>query len=204
MSSKTQINALAPEIISKIKLSGIHWMGWKVKFALREELVSVGERFAGAFGGSLKAGRVIVDAADKRHKSLHRAQLIGLRIAQHQKSDGVFSRVKGLLATALVTGVGCYLISVPEGKCQEHQETSGQGGADSQDDERDGQKRDRPSRPPFRLLVGSENAECRGDEEPGQRRPLAKRQKRGRSELRHLETYILKVITYQRVVAILY
>ena len=58
MSSKAQIDTLAPEIVSKIKLSGIHWMGWKVKFALREELVAVGERFAGAFGGSLKAGRV--------------------------------------------------------------------------------------------------------------------------------------------------
>ena len=63
MSSKAQINALAPEIVSKIKLSWIHWMGWKVKFALGEELVAVGERFAGAFGGSLKAGGLIVDAA---------------------------------------------------------------------------------------------------------------------------------------------
>ena len=178
MSSKAQIDTLAPEIVSKIKLSGIHWMGWKVKLALREELVAVGERFAGAFGGSLKAGRVTVDAADERHKSLHRTQLVGLRIAQHQKSDSVFSGIKGLLATALVTGVGCYLISMPEGECEEHQETSGQGGADSQDDERVNQKRGRPSRPPFRLLVGSENAECRGDEEPGQRRSLAKRQKR--------------------------
>ena len=164
------------EIVSKIKLSGIQWKGWKVKFALREEAVAVGERFTGAFGGSLKAGRSIVDAADKRRKSLHRAQLIEFRLAQHQKSDGVFGRVKRLLATALITGVGRDLISVPEGEGEEHRETSGQGGADSQDDERGAQKRGRPGRPLFRLPVGSENAECRGDEEPGQRRSLAKRQ----------------------------
>ena len=47
MSSKAQVNALPPEILPKIKLSGIHWMGWKVKFALREELVAVGEKLAG-------------------------------------------------------------------------------------------------------------------------------------------------------------
>ena len=174
MSSEAQIDTLAPEIVSKIKLSGIHWVGWKVKFALGEELLAIGEGFARAFGGGLKAGGSIVDAADERRKSLHRAQLIELRIAQHQKSDGVFGCVKGLLATALITGVGRDLIFMPEGEGEEHQETSGQGAADSQDEERDSQKRGRPSRPPFRLLVGSENAECRGDEEPGQRRSLAK------------------------------
>ena len=67
MSSKAQVNILALEIVAEIKLSGIHWMGWKVKFALRDDSVAVGERFAGAFGGNLKADRSIVDAANERH-----------------------------------------------------------------------------------------------------------------------------------------
>ena len=93
---------------------------------------------------------------------------------------------KGLLTAAQVSGIGRYLVTVPEREQEEDQETSGPGGADFQDDQRDAEKGDRPGWPPFRLLIGGQNAERGRDEKPGQRRSLAKEQLRRGSGFGHL------------------
>jgi hypothetical protein len=53
MSPKVQVDILTLEISPEIKLSGIQRMGWNGEFSLRDDLVAVRKRFAGAFGGDL-------------------------------------------------------------------------------------------------------------------------------------------------------
>jgi hypothetical protein len=178
MSPKVQVDILPLEISPEIKLSGIQRMGWNVEFSLRDDSVAVRKRFTGAFGRHLKAGRSIVDTANECNESLSGTQLIEFWLAQYYEGDGVLVGIKWVLATALVSGIGCHLVPVPDRKDEKRQETPKKCGADLQQDERCAEERDGPGRPTFRLLVRGENAERRGDEEPGKRRSLAERQQR--------------------------
>jgi hypothetical protein len=176
MGSKIQVNILALEISPEIKLSRIHRMGWNGKSSLADDLVAIRKRFTSAFGGNLKADESMVDAADERNKSLAGTQLIELWFAQNGERDGVLIPIERYLAAALVTGVGCYLVPVPECENKEHQETGRQCGADLPEEEHRKEEGNRPNWPPCRLLVGGENAERCSNEEPGKWGSLAERQ----------------------------
>ena len=126
---KVEVDILPLKISSEIELSGIQRMGRNVEFSLSDDSIAVGKRFTGAFCGNLKAERLIVDAADQGNKSLNGTKLIGFWLAQYQESDGMFVCIKRLLTAALVTGIGRHLISVPEGKDKERQETDRPRGA---------------------------------------------------------------------------
>jgi hypothetical protein len=117
--AKVQINVLAPKIGAEIKLSRVHRGGWKRKLSLADDAVAVQERLAGGFREYSEPRWSIVDAANQRYKPLSRTKLINLRLALHQQRHGMLNSIKGLLSTSLIAGIGCNLISVPEGENEE-------------------------------------------------------------------------------------